>query len=108
MEKKIFGRCHDGEGEIEASIVFQEGDLKYAISFMHDDIIPPGTSIGEHKHADSEEIYFIIEGHGVLILDGREFPVEAGDVSICHSGHSHGIKNNGNSPLRLIVIGLKK
>lgn len=71
---------------------------------MHDDPIEPGSTIGEHTHIDSEEVYFLISGIGVMIMDGKQSPFLPGDVSLVKVGHSHGLMNTGNDVMRLIVF----
>jgi mannose-6-phosphate isomerase-like protein (cupin superfamily) len=78
------------------------------IGFLHDDLLPPGASIGEHDHLGAEETYLVIEGRGELVFDGRRMAVGPGDVSVCGPGHSHGIVNAGPGPLRLLVISVRE
>ena len=80
------------------------GDSELGIQFVHDDILPPGTTIGEHSHIGNEEIYFIVDGEGTLILDGVQHSVSSGDISLCRSGHSHGLINSGKTDMRLLVV----
>jgi mannose-6-phosphate isomerase-like protein (cupin superfamily) len=108
MGTKDIEGCHGGEGTVKARFVLDRGDSEQGIAFMHDDILEPGVTIAEHPHDDSEEVYFLAEGNGTMILDGEEHPMGPGDVSIVSVGHTHGIRNTGDGPMRLIVIGVKK
>ncbi len=101
-------KCHGGEGFFDCKLVMEPGDSKMGIEFMHDDILEPGTIFGEHLHADTEEVYYVMEGHGTAMLDGERFPVSAGDVTFVKAGHTHGIINEGDTPMRLIVVGVKQ
>lgn len=107
MEQRVLDRCHGGEGKLTACFVLGGGDSEKGISFIHDDVIEPGASIGVHPHEASEEVYMVLEGAGTMVLDGAEHPIGAGDVCVCHPGHSHGIKNGVRSPMRLLVVGMK-
>jgi mannose-6-phosphate isomerase-like protein (cupin superfamily) len=62
-------------------------------------VLAPGSSVGEHTHPATEELYLILEGTGQGILDGRRFPVGPGDLFLCKAGHSHGLENDGPVPL---------
>lgn len=64
--------------------------------------LDPGATIGCHKHAEDEEVYFIMSGKGLYTEDGESLSVSAGDVLLCRRGGSHGLKNTGTEPL---VIG---
>ena len=104
MSQKTFAACHGGEGDVLAHLVLSKTDSRQGVQWMHDDILPPGVSIGEHRHDNNEEIYFVVEGHGTMILDGANFPIGPGDVSVVHPGHTHGLLNSDKEPMRLIVI----
>lgn len=108
MQMNVLDRCHGGEGKLECYSVMQALDSKMGIRFMHDDIIEPGASIGEHLHEADEEIYFVVEGHGTMILDGQRMPMGPGDVSLVVPGHTHGLINSDDSPMRLIVVCVRK
>ena len=45
--------------------------------------LPPGASIGEHKHTDNEDVYIIVSGKGVFTdSTGKQTQVGAGDITI--------------------------
>jgi mannose-6-phosphate isomerase-like protein (cupin superfamily) len=62
-------------------------------------VLAPGSSVGEHSHPTTEELYLVLEGRGQGVLDGRSFPVGAGDLFLCKAGHSHGLVNDSDTPL---------
>ncbi|HNX50749.1 MAG TPA: cupin domain-containing protein [Thermoanaerobaculaceae bacterium] len=66
--------------------------------------LEPGTSIGEHQHTDSEELYLVLEGTGTGLLDSDRFPVGPGDAWVCRSGHSHGLEAGAGAPLRFLAL----
>ena len=67
--------------------------------------LPPGASIGVHKHENNEDAYIVISGNGVFIGgDGKEIPVKAGDTTIARKGEAHGMKNTGNEPLVILDV----
>lgn len=104
MKVETYDKCHDGLGTLVCRHVLQAGDSAVGIQFMHDDTIPPGVSIGEHLHTGEEEIYFLVEGSGLMILDGVRHPFNPGDVSLVQHGHTHGLINTGPTPMRLLVL----
>jgi len=106
MKSEVLVNCHEGEGRLKAHFVMGHGDSDAGILFMHDDVLEPGALIGEHLHEGVEELYFVAEGSGTMILDGEEHPMGPGDVSLCKSGHTHGLRN-GEAPMRLIVVCVK-
>ncbi|MBW7893479.1 MAG: cupin domain-containing protein [Opitutaceae bacterium] len=97
--------CHDGTG----TLVCREIHGDYArpdagIKFVHDDVLPPGASIGEHRHEGDEEFYYILAGNGEMTLDDQTVAVQAGDFCFTKSGHRHSLRNTGTVPLRLLVV----
>jgi quercetin dioxygenase-like cupin family protein len=62
----------------------------------------PGQSHALHAHAGMDKLYYVIEGDGLFLLDGRELPTRAGDVLVAPDGVPHGVRNNG--PGRLLVL----
>ncbi|GKX28341.1 cupin [Vallitalea longa] len=66
--------------------------------------LEPGSSIGKHTHVDESEIYFILEGKGLVYDNGKEETVTSGDVVITKSGETHSIKNVGETTLNFIAL----
>lgn len=64
--------------------------------------LDPGASVGYHKHADNEEVYFIMAGDGLYTEEGEKLKVGPGDVLLCRKGNSHGIENTGSG---LLILG---
>jgi mannose-6-phosphate isomerase-like protein (cupin superfamily) len=91
-------------GLFEVNWVFDHGDFASLIDHAVLVTIPPGGSIGEHPHHDSEELYLILEGSGTMYLDEERTPVSEGDLILTAPGHSHRLDNSGEAPVRLFVV----
>jgi oxalate decarboxylase/phosphoglucose isomerase-like protein (cupin superfamily) len=98
------------------------------VVFFHEVTIPPGVVEGTHQHIGSEELYYVIEGHGIAYLGEnddpqlsnepvvtrdiygigpkqcRELQVGPGSVIFTKSGGIHGIRNSGGAPLRFAAF----
>lgn len=61
----------------------------------------PGGWLGRHRHT-ATEVYHLIEGTGVVVLDGEEHPVTAGSAVFIPGDVEHGIRNTGEGPLRFV------
>ena len=61
-----------------------------------------GQSTQRHYHGRLEEIYFIVEGEGVMELDGDVAPVRPGDAILIPPGAWHQITANATNRLRLL------
>lgn len=56
-----------------------------------------------HQHAD-EEFQYVIEGSGTWTLNGKEIPLEPGDLMYAKPWDVHGIANTSAAPLRFFVV----
>ena len=69
---------HGGDGSFEMRFVYGNEELVSALRVFELCRLPPGTSIGEHLHDETEEIYFILSGIGTMDLDAP-WPGEAAE-----------------------------
>ena len=45
--------------------------------------LKPGCEIGYHEHHGETETYYLTKGAGIYNDNGKEYPVEVGDVTFC-------------------------
>lgn len=65
--------------------------------------IPAGGATQRHWHRDSEEFYFLLEGHGTIEINGEEREVGPGDGILIPAGAWHQIRSKSNGgPIRLL------
>jgi mannose-6-phosphate isomerase-like protein (cupin superfamily) len=62
----------------------------------------PDQSHALHAHVGMDKMYYVLNGEGVFVLDGRELPMQAGDLLVAPDGVPHGVRNTG--PRRLLVL----
>jgi len=62
--------------------------------------VDAGATSPAHYHKKTSESYHVIEGSGVMTLDGREHVVAPGDCISIAPGVVHSIKNTESVPLR--------
>jgi mannose-6-phosphate isomerase-like protein (cupin superfamily) len=96
--------AHAGDGRIGFRRVLASDAFASDCNFVDYAVLPPGTSIGIHTHGADEEIYVVLEGRGVMHLDGAEFEVGPGSLVKNRVGGTHGLRNDGDTPLRLLVV----
>ncbi len=65
--------------------------------------IEKGGYTPKHKHS-WHHINYIIEGEGVLLMDGKEYPIKKDCVAYVPPNIEHQYKNSGSSDLVLICI----
>ena len=65
-------------------------------------IIPIGFTTLLHKHHQSEELYHIVEGKGLMTLGNKKFEVKIGDTICIPPRVPHRIQNIGDAPLKIL------
>ena len=61
--------------------------------------LPPGASTTAHYHRRTEEIYYILRGHGRMTIGGESCQVVPGDAVAIPPTQVHQITNTGVDPL---------
>lgn len=56
----------------------------------------------EHYHRRSAELYYVLEGEGQVVLDGKAHPVRKGSIVHIPPGVIHGAKGR----MRVLVVGV--
>lgn len=101
-------QAHAGDGLIRFARIADGATLAGACNFIDYAELPPGASIGRHRHGeDEEELYLVLSGAGTMWRDGQSFAVREGDLVRNPPGGEHGLRNDGAVPLRLFVFELR-
>ena len=91
---------HNGGGNTTLFPFFAKADsLKLVLKKR---ILYPGSSIGYH-YQESDEIFYIVAGHGEMKMNNETFQVNAGDAILTRPGNWHGLKPTGNDSLVVII-----
>ena len=56
-----------------------------------------------HRHAHEHEV-FVVDGEGVFVCEGREYPFGTEYVIFVPGGEEHCFKNTGDSVLRMLCL----
>ena len=65
--------------------------------------IPPGVSVEKHYHLESEETYHIIDGSGIMNLEGEVAPISKDQAVAITLGQWHSIYNPNDTDLVMCV-----
>ena len=57
-----------------------------------------------HAHENTEQIYYFIRGCGKMLIDGEEYPVEAGDAVHLPPKTKHQVINDGEEEIEHLNI----
>jgi mannose-6-phosphate isomerase-like protein (cupin superfamily) len=71
-------------------------------------VLPRETSTGRHFHRETAEVYYVMNGDGVITVSTETAPVHAGDAIPIQLNEQHGIENTGDGPLEILIIGVSR
>lgn len=71
---------------------------------LAEEILPVGAAVERHFHKETEEIYYIIEGSGLMTVGEETREVSAGDAVFIPRNHTHTLKNTGTVPIKLLLV----
>ena len=69
-------------------------------SFSWHALLPPGTFVPPHIHPTQDEFIYLFEGRIDLLLDGKEFVAQPGDLIRLPMGIPHGIFNKSDQTVK--------
>jgi mannose-6-phosphate isomerase-like protein (cupin superfamily) len=102
--KQIQEGSHEGKGVVDLYEIWCNSDFKSGVDFIDRVVVPPGSTIGFHKHGENEEMYIVLEGQGVMRIEGEKIAVNKGDMILNPAGGSHGLVNNSGDDIDILVI----
>jgi quercetin dioxygenase-like cupin family protein len=79
-----------GGGSIFIKVDPRRGSAAVSLGTQH---LPPGTGIRVHRHFDSDEALYVLDGAGIGILGDARSPLEKGSCMFIPKGVWHGIEN---------------
>jgi mannose-6-phosphate isomerase-like protein (cupin superfamily) len=100
----------DGDSalDIEALVRENEDFRREVRTAEHSQIvlmtIPPGEEIGEEVHEGIDQTLVFEEGEPEAVIEGKSFPVRAGQLVLVPAGTRHNFINRGAGPLRLWTV----
>lgn len=65
--------------------------------------IPPGGEIGSEVHPDNDQVLFLVDGEGTVILNGEESTFKKGDLVLVKAGTEHNFITEGDEPMKIIT-----
>ena len=62
----------------------------------------PGQATPEHVHPKQDEIFYVVEGRGIMLVDGEEIPLVPTSLILVKAREKHGVKTLPDS--RLVMM----
>lgn len=94
-------------GKVDLYEVLDSTDFKAKVDFLKRFVVPPKSSIGYHEHGNNEELYVILKGKGIMTIGQKEIIVRQGDVIKNFPFGGHGLVNNSDEDLDLLVFQMR-
>ena len=66
--------------------------------------LPPGTKSDEHYHKEREESYYIIEGNGFAVIDGKRIPISEGALVHTKPNERHQFLSDNDNQMTYLII----
>ena len=104
VSPRTLHKNHDGIGPIEFRRLLDQSEFSSPIDFVDFTIIPPGSTIGMHRHVGNDEIYIIVAGRPLVAVDGNERRLDPGAIAVVRSGQTHGLINDSSDEVKIFVI----
>lgn len=98
VEEKVLKNFNGGEKEFRAKMLVDENN-----KILMGRLIP-GASIGMHRHENTSEIIYVLEGCGKMITEDGEERLSAGCCHYCHEGHSHSFVNDSQEDIVFFAV----
>lgn len=91
--------------------IFGEGDAEnktlLSVTRFGEATIAPRGKCQTADYDREEELYFVLEGNGLLRAGEQDFALRANDFTYLRPGLKHTIENQSETPLRVVAMGFK-
>lgn len=71
---------------------------------LAEELLPPGRRVTPHHHQVMEEIYYILEGAGLMEIGDEKREVSAGEAIYIPRGARHSLTNTGTDEMRILLV----
>lgn len=88
-------------------VLLRHEDVSSPLMFLNEVYVAPGETIAAHQHEDMEEIFYFLEGKGMMQIEQEIQPVVPGDRVIVPLQKIHVLENTGDQRMRFVCFGVK-
>ena len=103
---------HGGAGTVHYRRALSPEVFRTNWAFVDHLLLPPGTSLGKHRHQGVEEVFYVMAGSGTFRLGAgnREetASVSDGDAVPVLLGEAHSVASGSETSLEMMIIGVAR
>ena len=93
------------DADIVKKVLFHENELPGSVRLSHA-VFKPGQKATAHSHDDLYEIFYLLSGTGLFLINGHEHRVNAGSAIRIDPHDLHEVINDSDDNLTLLYFGL--
>ncbi len=71
-------------------------------------VFPPGEIADSHSHSEMTEVFFVVSGQGLILVNDRSVPLQTGTCVTVEPEEMHELKNTGSTDMVVLYFGIKK
>ena len=88
-------------------VLIRHEDMHSPLMFLNEVYVAPGERVERHQHEDMEEVFYFLEGEGMMHMIEEAQPVKPGDCVIVPIQIPHIVENTGEKAMRFVCFGVK-
>ena len=88
-------------------VLLRHEDVSSQLMFLNEVYVAPGERLETHEHENMEEIFYFLDGKGIMQVGKDTQPVTAGDRVIVPIKTVHILENTGAAEMKFICFGVK-
>jgi quercetin dioxygenase-like cupin family protein len=104
MKTETRERMRGGEGSAVFHYIASGASLPGKCRLFSTITLEKGCGVGSHEHANETELYYVLQGEGILDDNGEKKPFRKGDCNVCGGGATHAVINEKDEPLVFIAV----
>lgn len=108
MKSQIRESMRGGPGQVDIMHIVGADNLPAKSRLFSLVTLEKGCGIGSHAHSGETEVFYVLEGEGVIDDNGEKKPFVKGDCNVCGGGASHAVTNEKDEPLKMIAVIIKE
>ncbi|MFN7921051.1 MAG: cupin domain-containing protein [Bryobacteraceae bacterium] len=101
-------RMHGGKGAVMYRRALQPEVFYTNWSYVDHIVVPPGASVGKHRHEGVEKFYYVMNGKGRVTVNDEAASIGKWDAVPVLLGETSSVENDGSEDLELMVVAVAR